>query len=86
MTISNDKPKRKRRLVAVDELPDDMRDHALVDWPTATRVCGLNDPEYCRQILTKAGVPMVQVSARRCLPTWGDLKAYLKSKSRTVAA
>lgn len=85
MTSTIEKPKRERRLVALDSLPDDMRDHALVDWPTVTTMCGLRDIEYCRELITKAGVPLVHVSGRRRLPTWGALREYLKSRE-TVAA
>jgi hypothetical protein len=85
MTDSTNKPpKHARRLMAVDAVPESMRDDCLLPWDETATICGLKDAEYCREVLTKAGVPLVHVSARRKLPRYGDVKAYLKS--RTVAA
>jgi hypothetical protein len=74
-----------KHLVAVETLPEDMREHALVDWATAARICGYKDIEYCREVITKAGVPLVQLSERRRLPTWGALRAWLKSRESAAA-
>jgi hypothetical protein len=71
---------RSARLAAIEELPGEMQEYALVDWETVAVVTGNKDVEYAREELTKAGVPLVQVSARRRLPTWASLREFLKSR------
>jgi hypothetical protein len=89
-TANAEKRRRAKRsamekLEAIRALPDDMRDSALVDWQTATILCSLKDVEHCRDVLKEAGLPLVELTARRKLPTWGALKALLKSRE-TIAA
>jgi hypothetical protein len=62
-----------------------MQDHALVDWPTVAALCNFKDIEYARETVIKAGVPLVHISERKRLPTWGALRAWLQSRE-TVAA
>jgi hypothetical protein len=64
----------------IDSLPPSMRDDALVPWKDAAALCGYGDPEYCRKIITEAGVPLVNLSERRRLPRWGALREYLRSR------
>jgi hypothetical protein len=67
------------RLAAIEALPEDMQDHALVEWATVATLCGYKNVEHCREIVSKH-VPLVHMSERRKLPTWGKLREYLKSR------
>lgn len=82
MNISNSKTSR---LAAIDALPNEMQDHALVDWPTVATLCGFKDTEYARETIIKAGVPLVHVSDRKKLPTWGALRSFLQSRESVAA-
>jgi len=68
------------RLAAIEALPDTMQDHALVDWATVKVVCNFEDTEHCRSTLIALGLPLVELSPRRKLPRWGDLRALLESR------
>ena len=70
------------RLAAIEALPTTMQDDALVDWPTVKALCNFADTEYTRKVITKAGVPLVELSPRRKLPRWGALREYLRSRER----
>ena len=70
------------RLAAIAALPNEMQDHALVDWPTFKTLCNFADTEHTRKIITEAGVPLTEISPRRKLPTWGRLRAFLSSRER----
>jgi hypothetical protein len=70
------------RLAAIDALPNEMQDHALVDWQTVANIIGSKDVAYARETLTRAGVPLVHVSERRRLPRWGALREFLKSREK----
>lgn len=83
MTTSN--VIKPSRLAAIESLPEDMQDRALVDWATVAIVCAYDDVEHCREIVTKAGVPLVHISERRRLPTWGALRDWLKSRESVAA-
>ena len=72
------------RLAVIEALPEQMQDHALVDWETVATICNYKDLETVRNNLKEAGVALVKVSERKKLPTWGALKDFLKS--REVAA
>ena len=72
------------RLAAIEALPPEMQDFALVDWETVALLTGNLDREYAREILVAAGVPLVHVSARRKLPRWGALRAWLVSRERAA--
>jgi hypothetical protein len=74
------------RLAAIDALPNEMQDHALVDWETVANLLNNKDREYAREIVTKAGVPLVHVSDRRKLPRWGALRAWLLSREKPANA
>ena len=67
------------RLAAIETLPNDMQDQALVDWATVATLCGYKNIEHCRELVSEH-VPLVQMSERRKLPTWGNLRAFLKSR------
>lgn len=71
---------RPVRLAAIDELPNVMQDAALVDWKTVAVLLGRQDIQEARRIVVAADLPLVQVSARRKLPRWGDLREWLKSR------
>ena len=73
---------RSSRLAAIETLPNEMRDHALVDWQTVANLLGAKDIEHCREVVTKAGVPLVEISERRRLPRWGSLREFLNSRER----
>ena len=68
------------RLAAIDTLPDEMKDFALIDWATVADLLGNKDREYARELVTAAGVPLVAVSKQRKLPRWGALRAFLTSR------
>lgn len=73
------------RLAAIEALPADMQDYALVDWETAALVLNSKDPEHTRETLKKAGLPVVDLGGRRKLPTWGNLRALIKSRQAATA-
>ncbi len=68
------------RLAAIEALPNEMQDYALVDWPTVALLFGYKDIEYARETLTQAGVPLVQLSDRKRLPRWGTLRDFIISR------
>lgn len=70
------------RLAAIEALPTVMQDDALVDWETVAALANLRDPEYVREMVIEAGVPLVHVSARRKLPRWGAVREWLRSRER----
>jgi hypothetical protein len=72
--------KKPSRLAAIEALPGEMQEHALVDWPTVAVICNFKDIGYARNTIKKAGIPLVCVSERRKLPTWGTLRAWLQSR------
>ncbi len=67
------------RLAAIDALPNEMQDHALVDWPTVAVIIGSKDVANTREMISRV-VPLVHVSERRRLPRWGALKEFLRSR------
>jgi hypothetical protein len=67
-------------------LPNEMQSYALVDWKTVAALGNFADVEHARQTLRAAGVPLTDISPRRCLPTWGDLRAFIESRKRSGAA
>ena len=70
-------PSPNQRLAAIEALPDQMQDDALVDWPTVAALIDYKDVEYVRHMVGKAGVPLVEVSERRRLPRWGELRKWI---------
>ena len=74
---------RAARLAAIDALPGAMQDEALVDWQTVAAIIAKKDT---RKLVIEAGVPLVQVSARRKLPRWGSLREWLKSREMAPEA
>lgn len=80
MTLPNNK-----RLAAIEALPDVMQDDALVDWPTVAALIDYRDVEYVRHMVSEAGVPLVQVSERRRLPRWGELRKWIRSREKPHA-
>ena len=62
-----------------------MQDYALVDWPTVAVLGTFKDVEHARETVKAAGVPLVHLSDRKKLPTWGDLRAFFNSR-KTVEA
>jgi hypothetical protein len=76
------KVQKSPRLAAIEALPNEMQDYALVDWATVAVLTGNEDVDYARRILTKAGVPLVEVSSRRKLPTWRELRKFIESRQR----
>jgi hypothetical protein len=73
------------RLAAIEALPTEMQDHALVDWPTVALMLGMKDVDYAREIVTAADVPLVHVSDRRRLPTWRTLRQFIETRQRANA-
>ena len=76
--------KNETRLAAIEALPTEMQEAALVDWRTVATLLNLKDEMYARDILIAAGIPLVQVTARRRLPRWGDLKTFLEKRAQAV--
>jgi hypothetical protein len=76
------KVQKSPRLAAIEALPDQMQDCALVDWATVAVLLDKKDVEHARELITAAGVPLVHVSERRKLPTWGALRQYIKARER----
>jgi hypothetical protein len=74
------------RLAAIDALPNEMQDYALVDWPTVATILNNRDIADARGTITKAGVPLVCVSERKRLPRWGALREYLLKREKTLPA
>jgi len=72
---------RTVRLAALDELPDSMQDYALVDWKTVTALLAGKDVQETRRLVKEAGLPLVQISPRRALPRWRDLRALIDSRA-----
>jgi hypothetical protein len=68
------------RMAAIGGLPAEVRDFCLVDWKTVALLLGLKDVEHTRKLLADAGVPLVRVSERRNVPTWGALRQFIKSR------
>ena len=75
----------KHRLAAIEDLPDEMKDYALVDWRTVAFLTSSKDVEYARETITKAGVPPVHVSERKRLPRWGALRTFLLERETKPA-
>jgi hypothetical protein len=73
---------KSARLAAIEALPDQMQDHALVDWRTVANLLDKKDVEHARKLITAAGVPLVEVSTRRKLPTWRELRKFIESRQR----
>jgi hypothetical protein len=73
---------KSARLAAIEALPDQTQDHALVDWRTVANLLDKKDVEHAREIITNAGVPLVHVSERRKLPTWGELRRFIETRRR----
>ena len=69
-----------KRLAVIEALPEQMQDCALVDWPTVAAMLSYDDLETTRKALKEAGVPLVYLSNRHQLPTFGALRAFLKSR------
>jgi hypothetical protein len=72
---------RAARLAAIDELPSDMADHALVEWETVAAVLAKKDVQEARRLVREAGLPLVQISSRRALPRWRDLRTFIESRT-----
>jgi hypothetical protein len=70
------------RLAAIEALPDQMQDSALLDWPTVAALLNKKDIEHTRELITAAGVPLVHVSDRRKLPTWGAIREFIRTRQR----
>jgi len=73
------------RLLAIDSLPSEMQDFALVDWATVAALTANRDVETARETLVNAGLPLVRLSARRSLPRWGALRDFIKSREQAPA-
>ncbi len=73
------------RLAAIEALPTEMQDHALVDWPTVANILGMKDVEYARETVAAAGVPLVHVSGRKKMPRWGAFRDWLRSREQVAA-
>ena len=74
------------RLAAIEALPDQMHHFALLDWPTVAALLNKKDIEHTRELITAAGVPLVHVSDRRKLPTWGAIREFIRTRQRAPAA
>jgi hypothetical protein len=72
------------RLASIEALPADIREHALVDWRTVAAILGSDDVKHTRDVVTKAGVPLVRLTERRALPRWGALRDFLKSREQAA--
>jgi hypothetical protein len=73
------------RLAAIEVLPDEMQDNALVDWKTVAVLLGFSDVEYARETVTAAGLPLVHVSGRKKLPRWGALRDFIRQREQHAA-
>jgi hypothetical protein len=79
--ISTPKP---NRLVAIEALPPEMMDEALVDIRTCGLVLNKKDAESTRQFLRKHRVPLVNTG--RCnLPRWKHLRELMQRLTVTAA-
>jgi hypothetical protein len=78
--------RKSPRLAAIEALPNEMQEHALVDWATVAILLNHRDIDYAREIVTAAGVPLVYMSERRKLPTWGALRKFIQTRQREQAA
>jgi hypothetical protein len=76
------KVQKLSRLAAIEALPHEMQDHALVDWPTVAALLNKKDVVDTRELITAAGVPLVHVSDRRKLPTWGAIREFIRTRQR----
>jgi hypothetical protein len=76
--MNNTKP---ARLLAIESLPPELRDHALLDWPTVAAMLDRKDPHYVRKLLIADGVPVVSIGGRRKLPTTKAIREYIARKS-----
>jgi hypothetical protein len=76
---------KPNRLAVIEALPADMQSFALVDWKTVAALGNFADVEHARSTLKAAGVPLTDISPRRRLPTWGDLRAFIESRKRSGA-
>jgi hypothetical protein len=79
------KVQKSSRLAAIEALPNEMQDHALVDWRTVAALLDKKDVVHARELITAAGVPLVHVSDRRKLPTWGALRKFIQARQRAPA-
>jgi hypothetical protein len=80
------KTHKSSRLATIEQLPTEMRDFVLVDWPDVAFVLGKKDIEDTRELIRAAGVPLVRVSARQELPTWGALRNFIQTRQRAPPA
>lgn len=76
------KVQKLSRLAAIEALPHEMQDHALIDWPTVAALLNKKDVVDTRELITAAGVPLVEMSSRRKLPTWRELRKFIESRQR----
>lgn len=76
---------KPRRLLEIEALPYHMQDFALVDWSTVCIITASKDVENTREIITKAGVPLVRISERKKLPRWGELRTFLLGRETIKA-
>jgi hypothetical protein len=76
------KVQKLSRLAAIEALPHEMQDHALVDWPTVAALLNKKDVVDTRELITAAGVPLVHVSARHRLPTWASIREFIRTRQR----
>ena len=67
------------RLEAIKALPDQMQDHALVDWETTAALMNVCVP-WARKLLKENQVPLVELSERKRQPRWGTLREFMSKR------
>ena len=70
--------KKPTRLEAIESLPREIQDHALIDWQTLTLLLARKDVEGTREWARSQGLRLVD-TGRRKLPTWKSVRELLKS-------
>ena len=72
--------KKPSRLDAVQALPPELQDYALIDWRTFALLLDRKDVEAAREWAMSLGLPLVNLG-RRKLPRWKDVRALIEARN-----
>jgi hypothetical protein len=71
--------KKPSRLDAIESLPAEIRDNALIDWQTFADIFDRKDVANTRKWAMSLGLPLVNLG-RRKLPRWKDVRALIEAR------
>lgn len=75
-------PRKISRLDAIESLPRELQDNALIDWRTFATLVDKKDVESARDWAKSLGIALVD-TGRRKLPRWKDVRALLEARTIT---